>query len=197
MHDAKPLELLRAAFERSIAVKRTLLESDELKSLAAMAETIADSIVQGGKLLLCGNGGSAADAQHLAAELLVRLRRDRQPMPALSLALDSSALTACANDYGFDRVFERMFLALHKPQDVLLGISTSGNSPNIVRALIAARKQGVATLGFLGGRGGTARALCDIAFVVPSEDTASIQECHITAGHALLALVEQRVEERR
>nr|WP_282189144.1 SIS domain-containing protein [Azospirillum sp. SYSU D00513] len=168
------------------------MESGQLDSLAVMALRLADALSKGGRLLLCGNGGSAADAQHLAAELLVRLRSsvNRQGLPAIALTMDSSTLTACGNDYGYEVLFERMVETLGQPGDVLLGITTSGRSPNVIRALKAAQRRGILTLGFLGGDGGPALADCEIAFVVPSADTARIQESHITAGHALMEMVE-------
>src|SRR6185437_15464479 len=151
-----------------------------------------EALANGGKLLLCGNGGSAADAQHLAAEMLVRLRPDvnRDGMPAIALALDSSSMTACGNDYSFEVYFERMTRALGRKGDVLIGITTSGRSPNVIKALHAARQMGIKTLGFLGGDGGVALAECDLALVVPSTETGRIQESHIAIGHALMELVE-------
>jgi len=144
---------------------------------------------------LCGNGGSAADAQHLAAELLVRLRPNvnRVPLPAVSLALDISTITACANDYSFDDLFSRNLMALARPGDCLLAISTSGKSLNILRALQQARKMNVAAYSFLGGTGGDCLLESDLAYVVPSSNTASIQEAHIVAGHALMQCIEETV----
>ena len=184
------------AFERSIRLKQSIVDSAELPStLVGMARRISSSLVNGGKLLLCGNGGSAADAQHLAAELLIRLKsqNDRMPLPALTLATDTSTITACGNDYSFHDIFARPLKALGKKEDVLLVISTSGNSENIYKALEAAHGIGIATLGFLGGNGGRALPLCDLAFTVPSCETAHIQEAHITAGHILMELVEDSV----
>ncbi|SMH41114.1 SIS domain-containing protein [Azospirillum agricola] len=185
----------RRLFEASIATKRAVLEGDQLAALAAMATRTADALAKGGTLLLCGNGGSAADAQHLAAELLVRLRSsvNRQGLPAIALAMDSSTLTACGNDYGYEVLFERMVGTLGRPGDVLLGITTSGRSPNVIRALKAARRRGLVSLGFLGGDGGPALEDCDMAFVAPSTDTARVQETHITAGHALMEMIEDRL----
>ena len=161
-------------------------------SLEHMQNAIVHAIPLGNKLLICGNGGSAADAQHLAAELLVRLRPDvnRQGIPAIALTMDTSTLTAYSNDYNYDGMFERMVQTLGKPGDVLLGISTSGNSKSVVRALETAQSMGVITLGFLGAGGGAALRACDHAFVVASDETALIQIVHITAGHALLVGVE-------
>lgn len=180
-----------ALFEESLAVKRGV--AAQAPTLVPIAEAIAASLASGGKLLLCGNGGSAADAQHLAAELLVRLRPhvDRAPLPALALAADVSSLTACGNDYEFDGYYERMTRALGRPGDVLVGITTSGRSDNVVRALRAARELGLVTVGLLGGDGGPALSECDHALVVASTATGRIQESHITAGHAILELVEE------
>lgn len=186
-----PLEKIQGLFDRSLDLKRQVRDA-HLGVLPVMADACARAVAQGGKILICGNGGSAGDAQHLAAELLVRLRPDinRGGIPAIPLALDSSSMTACANDYGFDLVFARMVEALGRKGDVLLALTTSGKSANVLRALEAARAMGIATLGFLGGDGGKALALCDHAFVVPSRETGRIQEIHITAGHALMELIE-------
>ena len=163
-------------------------------TIVTVAEVIAEALRKGNKVMFCGNGGSAADAQHLAAELLVRLRTDRRPLPALALALDTSTFTACANDYGFDLHYARMVEALGQPGDVLVVFSTSGNSLNVIRALIAASNKGrLTTVGFLGSGGGEALQYCDHAIVVPSEVTGRIQETHITLGHAILELVEDMV----
>lgn len=181
-------------FEESIALK-TRIVSDHIETLVKIADGIYDSLSSGGKLLLCGNGGSAADAQHLAAEYLIRLRSnvDRMPIPALSLATDMSSVTACSNDYSFDHIFIRPLMALGKKGDVLIGLTTSGNSKNVLEALKKAHEMGITTIGFLGGTGGAAKDICDLAFIVPSDNTARIQEAHITAGHAILELVEDRL----
>jgi D-sedoheptulose 7-phosphate isomerase len=178
-------------FRRSIALKTEVMEAHSA-AIAAMAERAIQALLNGHKMLLCGNGGSAADAQHLAAELLVRLRPqvNRAPIPAVALALDSSSLTACGNDYSFESYFARMTRALGQRGDVLLAITTSGKSPNVLAALGEARAMGLATLGFLGAGGGPALALCDAALVVPSSETGRVQEVHITAGHALMELIE-------
>lgn len=189
------LELITKLFQESLEVKQRVLSGKQLETLAVMGEETADRIERGGKLMLCGNGGSAADAQHLAAELLVRLRpsNNRAAVPALALALDTSTITACGNDFGYDLLFERMVRALGRKEDVLLAISTSGKSKNVLRALDAARQMGIRTFGFLGAGGGAALALCDLAFIVPSDETGRIQEVHITAGHALMEDVEDRL----
>jgi D-sedoheptulose 7-phosphate isomerase len=188
---AEHLAQIRSLFDRSIALKRVVAD-EHAEVIVEMAHRIADSLRNGGKLLFCGNGGSAADAQHLAAELLVRLRPtiQRNPLPALSLAADMSSLTACANDYGYDAYFARMTEALGQRGDVLVGITTSGRSESIVRALKAARARDMVTIGLLGSGGQPALSHCDLAIVVPSDETGRIQESHATIGHALLELVE-------
>ena len=155
-------------------------------------KTIHKKMTLGGKLLFCGNGGSAADAQHLAAEYLVRLRPkvNRKPFAALSLAQDTSTLTACGNDYDFSNIFLRPFQALANKNDVLIGITTSGNSLNILKVLKYAHSKKISTLGFLGGTGGKCKKFCDIKLVVPSDVTARIQECHIFLAHFILQSAE-------
>ena len=155
------------------------------------AQRIADALSSGGKVMFCGNGGSAADSQHLAAEFTGRFVDDRRPLAALALSTDSSALTCIANDYAFDQVFERQLRALGRAGDVLVAISTSGRSPNVLRAATAARELGLSVVGLLGRDGGTLKPLCDVPLVVPSDTTARIQEAHIFIGHTLCALVER------
>lgn len=166
-----------------------------LSSLGAEIERagrlIAEALRSGRKLLLCGNGGSAADSQHIAAEMTGRFVKDRRPLAAIALSTDTSALTCIANDYSFDEVFSRQVTALGGPGDCLLAISTSGNSRNVIRAVHAARGAGMRVIGLLGRDGGALRALCDVAIVVPSQTTARIQEGHIFIGHTLCALVEE------
>ena len=185
-------------FEDSISVKQQIIDDELYEVLIEAGDIITESISKGGKLLLCGNGGSAADAQHLAAEFLVRLTSDvnRQSIPALALAQDSSTLTACINDYGPDDIFKRVFSSLSAKGDTLLAITTSGNSKNIIETLKLARERGIFSLGFLGNGGGEALSYCDLAFVVPSKITARIQESHITAGHALLQYIEDSLIEK-
>jgi D-sedoheptulose 7-phosphate isomerase len=181
----------RSMLQESIEVKRRVME-DHSGTLVEMAVLIARSLEQGGKVMACGNGGSAADAQHLAAELLVRLRPDvnRQGLPAIALAMDSSSMTATGNDYSFEAHYERMTRALGKSGDVLVGITTSGMSANVVRALHAARETGIMSVGLLGGDGGAALAECDLALVVPSTVTGRIQESHTAVIHVVMELVE-------
>ncbi|GIW73223.1 MAG: phosphoheptose isomerase [Planctomycetota bacterium] len=190
---------------RGAEVQRALAEDGaRCAALAAIARVLAGALAAGRKVLLCGNGGSAADAQHVATELVVRLsaRRERRALAALALTTDTSLLTACANDYGFERVFARQVEALGQPGDVLIGISTSGNSPNVVLAFEEARRRGLVTVLFSGGEGGRLRALADHAFLVPAAATSTIQEVHLAAYHAMCELVEvmlfgEAVEEGR
>ena len=185
-------------FEDSISVKQQIIDNGSYEVLMEAGDIITESISGGGKLLLCGNGGSAADAQHLAAEFLVRLTSDvnRQSIPALALAQDTSTLTACINDYGPDDIFKRVFSSLSTTGDTLLAITTSGNSKNIIETLKTAKERGIFSLGFLGNGGGEALSYCDLAFVVPSKITGRIQESHITAGHALLQYIEDSLLEK-
>ena len=188
---------IKQTFEDSINVKQKVIDEGAYKVLLEAGNIIAESISKKGKLLICGNGGSAADAQHLAAEFLIRLTSDvnRDSIPALSLAQDTSTLTACINDYGSDHIFKRVFSALYSDGDVLLAITTSGNSKNIIETLKLANEREIYSLGFLGGDGGEALKYCNSAFIVPDKVTARIQESHITAGHALLQYVEDKLLE--
>lgn len=183
---------VREYLERSAEVKRAAASACAA-DIARAAELVVACYRAGGKVLFCGNGGSAADCQHLAAELVSALNHDRprRALPALALTTDTSFLTANANDFGFEHVFERQVEALGQAGDVLVGITTSGNSPNVLRALERARTQGVSTILFSGGSGGKARALADVAVLAPSTETQHIQEVHIAAGHVLCALVEE------
>lgn len=166
-----------------------------LEKLASQSNTAVRSIERtlssGHKLLLCGNGGSAADSQHIAAELTGRFVKDRRPLAAIALSTDTSALTCIGNDYGFDEIFARQVAALGQPGDCLLAISTSGNSRNVIRAAETARAAGIHTIGLLGRDGGKLLPLCDVAMVVPSDSTARIQEAHIFLGHTLCAMLEE------
>ncbi len=161
------------------------------QSMLAMADASAASLRAGGKLLIAGKGGSAADAQHIAGEFISRLMFDHPPLPSIALTTDSSALTATANDYGYDHVFERQVQGLGQRGDVFLGISTSGNSPSVLRALEAARARRLVTLGFAGQGGGKMVPLCDHLLRAPSTWTPVIQQVHITAAHIVCALVER------
>jgi D-sedoheptulose 7-phosphate isomerase len=182
---------------RSADLKRRIA-TELADAVIGVVDACAASLRAGGKLMFCGNGGSAADAQHLATELLVRLRasHERPALPGLALTLDPAVLTATANDYGFEYGFERPLRGLGRAGDVLFGISTSGRSPNVVRALAAAREMGIATVGLLGGTGMPARELCDHVLLVPDTETARVQECHIALGHAIVELLEERLAHR-
>ena len=175
------------------ALQRAEDDSSLTQTIGAIARAIAASLAGGGKLMLAGNGGSAADAQHIAAELLSRFRLDRNPLPAIALTTDSSVLTAIGNDYGYDQVFERQVRGLGRKGDVFIGITTSGRSPNIISALKAAREAGVTTIGFTGTPGLSMQPLCDQLLVAPSDETAIIQQIHITAAHAICGLVEHEL----
>ena len=188
---------IKVSIEESIKVKELVLEQELYKILIEIGNLIVNSILQGGKVLLCGNGGSAADAQHLTAEFLVRLTSEvnREGIPAISLLQDSSTFTAAINDFNPNELFARNLQTLSKPEDILIVISTSGNSENIVKVLETAKKIRVKTVGFLGSEGGESLKHCDLAFIVPSNKTARIQEVHITAGHAVIEYVEARLIE--
>lgn len=190
-----------AAIDDADAVAATLREAAGLfaamagdqalcASVARAAAMVSASLRAGGKLMLCGNGGSAADAQHWATELVGRFRHDRPGLAAIALTADGTAITALGNDYGYERVFARQVEALGRPGDVLFALSTSGRSPSILAALAAARAGGVATVGFTGARGDAMAPLCDVLLRVPHVETARIQEGHEALGHAICALVE-------
>jgi D-sedoheptulose 7-phosphate isomerase len=193
MGDSSESGRFAAMLRRSAELKLALAEQPA--PVLAVVTACETAIRGGNKLMFCGNGGSAGDSQHLATELLIRLRGSvpRDSWPALALTLDPAALTAGGNDFGFDHVFSRPLRGLGKPGDVLFGITTSGKSKNVINALEAARGMGIVTVGMLGGDGGPALALCDHVLLVPETDTARVQECHITLGHAVLTLLEDRL----
>jgi D-sedoheptulose 7-phosphate isomerase len=185
-------EFLRAAFDAHVAVAQAT--PDQVATpMVDLVGRCAAAISGGGKLMFFGNGGSAADAQHLAAELVVRYAKDRAPVAALALSTDTSILTAAGNDYGYDHVFARQVRALGKPGDVALGISTSGNSNNVVAALEAAKEMGLTAAAFSGASGGKLVGLADPLILVPSTDTDRIQEMHITLGQILCAALERQL----
>ena len=188
---------IKNAIEESVKVKELVLTQELYKVLIEIGDSIVESILHGGKVLLCGNGGSAADAQHLTAEFLVRLTSEvnREGIPAISLLQDSSTFTAAINDLNPNELFSRNLKTLSKPEDILIALSTSGNSENIVKVLETAKKIKIKTIGFLGSEGGESLKHCDLAFIVPSSKTARIQEVHITAGHALIEYAEARLIE--
>ena len=189
-------EKIEQLFKQSIKTKQDCIEQG-FQPLYQMGDLITRLIENGNKIMLCGNGGSAADAQHLAAEMLIRLRpmNNREGIAAITLAQDTSTITACGNDFGYERLYERTLTSLGREGDCLIGITTSGNSENIILAMKAAQEMGVKVFGFLGCKGGEALQYCDEAFIVPSNDTGRIQEAHITAGHALMECVEDQLIE--
>src|SRR5262244_2269516 len=175
------------------AVQAAIDDPAFARAIRDIVEITAGALGAGGKLLLAGNGGSAGDAQHIAGEFLSRLHYDRAPAAAIALTTDSSVLTAIGNDYGYERVFERQIVGLGRPGDVLIAISTSGRSPNILRAIGAAREKGLTVVGFTGRTGGEMAARCDLCLHAPSDATPLIQQIHITAGHIICGLVEERL----
>jgi D-sedoheptulose 7-phosphate isomerase len=183
------LEKVRAGIEEHLAAVRGL---DALAGpIAEAARQLTEVLQTGGKVLLCGNGGSAADAQHIAAELTGRFERERRALPAVALTTDTSAMTAIANDYGFARIFARQVEALGRTGDALVAISTSGESDNVLAAVDAARLAGLQTVGLAGRTGGRLARACDRCIVVPERSTARIQECHILIGHIWCSLIEE------
>ena len=186
---------VKNAIQESLDLKKLVLHQKLYKILVEMGKLIVQSILNGGKVLICGNGGSAADAQHLTAEFLIRLTSEvnREGIPAISLLQDSSTFTAAINDFEPKDLFKRNLQTLAKPEDIFLVISTSGKSENIVQVLKAAKEIDIKTLGFLGSDGGESFKYCDLSFTVPSNKTARIQEVHITAGHALIEYVEGKL----
>ena len=181
-------DVFASAISDHLDVVRQMLQQQDV--FESIGSAMSASIRQGGKVLWCGNGGSAADSQHLAAELVGRFRRERSGLASIALTTDTSILTAVANDYGYDAVFSRQVEALGKPGDVLVGISTSGNSSNVVTAFGQARSSGMITIAFTGADGGKLSAAADYLFAVNSRDTARIQEAHILAGHMLCDWIE-------
>jgi D-sedoheptulose 7-phosphate isomerase len=189
----KKNDLFLKDISENIAIHQKLVKLNPLIKKAI--NSIYLNISNGGKVMFCGNGGSAADAQHLTAELLIRLKPkiNRRALPAISLAQDTSTITACGNDYSFNNIFVRPFEALANKNDILFVISTSGNSKNILRVLKKAKSKKITTIGLLGNKGGNSKKNCDISIVVPSKITARIQECHIFIGHHILSEVEKKL----
>ncbi|HKP85925.1 MAG TPA: D-sedoheptulose 7-phosphate isomerase [Blastocatellia bacterium] len=186
------IERIHQIARESIEAKRAFFDS-HAEAVALAARLLIESIHAGGKVLVFGNGGSAADAQHIAAELVNRLNYDRPPIAAIALTTDTSILTSVANDLAFDELFERQLRALARAGDVAIAISTSGNSPNVLRAVEAARELGVKTIGLTGREGGKLAPLVDLALIVETESTQHIQETHITIGHILCELIEEAI----
>ena len=183
------LERFQEAVAESVSLKQRFA-AEQGEAVVAAARRLTEALKNGGKILLFGNGGSAADAQHLAAEFVNRFQVERPPLAALALTTDTSILTAVANDYDFRQVFAKQVRALGRPGDLAIGLSTSGNSPNVVEGLKAARALGLGTLALSGRDGGPVAAAAEMALVVPSRNTARIQEVHITIGHVLCDLVD-------
>jgi D-sedoheptulose 7-phosphate isomerase len=179
--------------QESIALKQVFFEA-EVDHILTQAEDLAERLKRGCKILICGNGGSAADAQHFAAELTGRYVKERRPLAGLALTTDTSALSAIGNDYGYDQVFSRQVAALGRPGDVLVGISTSGNSPNVLLAVATAKALGMRTIGILGRDGGALKAAVDDALVVPSKITARIQEIHEMVFHFWCEAIDEHFE---
>lgn len=187
---------IKNLIQASIAVKTRMLESDALlMSISESVRMIVSAYQEGKRLYLCGNGGSASDAQHIAAELTGRFYKDRQALPAEALHANTSYLTAVANDYDYDVVYSRMVEGTMRNGDILIGLSTSGNSKNIVKAFESARKLGVHTIGLTGASGGKMKDLSDVLITIPATDTPRIQECHILVGHIICQLVEEALFE--
>jgi D-sedoheptulose 7-phosphate isomerase len=184
-------DLVRRRLEEGAALVEAMCGEECVAQIAAVAELTAEAYLRGNKLLLFGNGGSAADAQHIAAELVGKYYLHRQALPAEALTVNTSALTAIGNDYAFDQIFARQLEALGNSGDVAIGLSTSGNSPNVLEGFLGAKRKGMLTIGLTGEDGGQLKALVDYCICVPSRDTPRIQEAHILIGHILCELVEQ------
>lgn len=187
---------IKKRFEESINVKNKMLNDKELcQAIQDVCSAIIESYKSGGKVILCGNGGSASDALHIAGELVGRFQIERKSLPAIVLNADVATMTAIANDYGYEDVFSRQVEGYMTKQDVLIGISTSGNSDNVYRAIIKAKEIGGLTIGMIGGSGGKIGDVVDFSIIVPSNVTARIQESHITIGHIICELVESALSE--
>ncbi|MGC8650179.1 MAG: D-sedoheptulose 7-phosphate isomerase [Hydrogenobaculum sp.] len=191
----KLLDIVKESFTNSIETKRAFLEMYRDK-IVEVGLIMAQALMDGNKILFFGNGGSAADSQHLAAEIVGRYKKERKGLPSIALTTDTSILTAVGNDYGFDVIFERQIEALCMPGDIAVGISTSGNSPNVIKGLMKAHDMGATTIAFSGKQGGKVVDIAHYSFVVPSYDTARIQECHITLGHTLCEIIDEVVNEK-
>lgn len=189
-HSHNTRELLNQSLQQHLETMRALLDS-QLQQIEITGQLICDTLAAGNKILLCGNGGSAADAQHIAAELIGRYERHRKSFPAIALTTDTSALTALSNDYGYDEVFARQVEGLAVSGDLLIAISTSGKSSNIVKAVQQGRSQGCKTLALTGCSGEPLASACDLALIVASDRTARVQEAHITIGHLWCEMVDE------
>jgi D-sedoheptulose 7-phosphate isomerase len=183
---------IESSLNESIKIRAEILSSS-VERVAQIANILVEAFKAGHSLYLMGNGGSAADAQHISGELVGRFKKDRKPLPALALTTDTSVLTAIANDFGYDLCFERQVDAFVKEGDVVFGLSTSGNSANIINAVQSAKKKGAITIAFTGKGGGRLKDHVDVCLEIPSTDTARIQECHITIGHILCSIIEKEL----
>jgi len=186
------LDTIKSEFNSHLETINKVINNME-NDLMNASQIVVDALKNGNKILLCGNGGSAADAQHIAAELTGRYKCERRGLPGIALTTDTSALTAIGNDYGYDRVFDRQVEALANSGDVLIGISTSGNSPNVISALKLAQEMGCKTIGLSGRTGGAMNDVCDINLIVPSDNTPRIQEMHILLGHTICQIIDDKV----
>lgn len=187
-------DLIRRNISDSITVKQELLQNDAIMvDITKVADLIVEAFNNGNKLLFCGNGGSAADAQHLAAEFSGRYYLNRPPLHAEALHTDTSFMTAVSNDFSFDEVYARLIQGIGKQGDILIGMSTSGNSKNVIKALEEAKKKNIITIGFTGKANGNMKPYCDYLINIPSDDTPRIQECHLMLGHAICELVEKEL----
>jgi len=183
-------KIINDRINEHIALAKELLQSDIPAKTERAAKVIRKALADGHKVLFCGNGGSAADSQHLAAEFVGRFQKERQGLSAIALTVDTSILTAVGNDYGYDRVFERQVEALGQPGDVLIGLSTSGNSANVVKAIEKAKQKGIFCIGFTAFGGGRMGEICDVNLAVPAKVTARAQEMHILLGHIICEMVD-------
>lgn len=187
-------DLIRRNISDSISVKQKLLQNDTIiTEITKVVDLIVETFNNGNKLLFCGNGGSAADAQHLAAEFSGRYYLNRPPLHAEALHTDTSFMTAVSNDFSFDEVYARLIQGIGKQGDILIGMSTSGNSKNVIKALEEAKKKNIITIGFTGKANGNMKPYCDFLINIPSDDTPRIQECHLMLGHAICELVEKKL----
>ena len=187
------IEIVKSELKSSAELKLRLMDT-HAALIQKTADIIYAAVTKGSKLLLFGNGGSAADAQHIAAEFVNRFKIERRPLPALALSTDTSVITSIGNDYSFDDIFSKQITALGIMGDVAMGITTSGNSPNILNAFSAARNKGIFTIGLLGRDGGKARSIVDLAIIIDHPDTPRIQESHITIGHIICSIIDQRIK---
>ena len=185
-------EKIKKIIKESMEVKESLSKAETV-NIEKAAKAIIESLKSGGKLLVFGNGGSAADSQHMVAELVGRFKKERRPLAAIALTTNTSTLTAIANDYGYEAVFSRQVKALGSPGDVAFGISTSGNSKNVIEAIKKAKGIGLKTIGLIGAGGGKMKSECDISIIVPSGDTPRIQEAHLVVCHIICELIEEEL----